>query len=121
MTRTYFITASAYMHQNFFQRNETVDFLLSTIFRKRDAGEFGVHEFVIMPNHMHLLLTVDDDHSIVRAMQLIKGGFSHAMGQAGLKLRQSVSPAITSTVSAMRLNMSAYGTTSTRIRFVADS
>ncbi|HZM10301.1 MAG TPA: transposase [Candidatus Limnocylindrales bacterium] len=87
MTKTYFITASAYMHQNLFQRTETADLLLTTLFRYRDTGEFLVHEFVVMPNHMHLLLSVDDDHAIGRGVQLIKGGFSHAMGKAGLKLK----------------------------------
>jgi putative transposase len=87
MTKTYFITASAYMHQNLFQRAEAADLLLTTLFRHRDAGEFLVHEFVVMPNHIHLLLSVDDEHAIGRAMQLIKGGFSHALGQAGLKLK----------------------------------
>ncbi len=87
MTKTYFITASAYMHQNLFQRTETADLLLATIVRNRDKGEFLLHEFVIMPNHMHLLLSVDDDHAVGRAIQMIKGGFSHAMGQAGLKLK----------------------------------
>ena len=82
MTKTYFITASAYMHQNLFQRTETADLLLTTLFRYRDTGEF-----VVMPNHMHLLLSVDDDHAIGRGVQLIKGGFSHAMGKAGLKLK----------------------------------
>jgi putative transposase len=87
MTKTYFVTASAYMHQNLFQRAETVDLLLATIIRNRNKGEFLLHEYVIMPNHMHLLVTVDDDHSIGRAVQLIKGGFSHALGQAGMKLK----------------------------------
>ncbi len=82
MTKTYFVTASAYTHQNLFQRTETADLLLATIVRNRDKGEFDLHEFVIMPNHMHLLLTIDDDHSIGRAMQLIKGGFSHATFEA---------------------------------------
>ncbi len=81
------MTASAYMHQNLFQRTEAADLLLTTLFRYRDAGEFLLHEFVIMPNHIHLLLSVDDDHAIGRALQLIKGGFSHALGQAGLKLK----------------------------------
>jgi len=85
MTKTYFITASAYMHHNLFQRTETADLLLDTIIRNREKGEFLLHEFVIMPNHMHLLLTVDDYHSIGRAMQLIKGGFSHAIGPLKLK------------------------------------
>lgn len=87
MTKTYFLTASAYMRQNLFQRNETADLLLAAIIRYRDAGEFLLHEFVIMPNHTHLLLSVDDGHAIGRAMQMIKGGFSHTMGQAGLKLK----------------------------------
>ena len=87
MMKTYFITASAYMHQNLFQRNETAELLLRTIFRYRDANEFLVHEFVIMPNHLHLLISLEDGHGVGRAMQLIKGGFSHAIGQTGSKLR----------------------------------
>jgi putative transposase len=87
MAKTYFITASAYMHQNLFQRTETADLLLTTLFRYRDGGEFAVHEFVIMPNHIHLLLSVDETHAVGRALQMIKGGFSHAVGQAGLKLK----------------------------------
>ena len=87
MAKTYFITASAYMHQNLFQRTETADLLLSTIFRYRDANAFSVHEFVVMPNHIHLLMSIEDGCSVGRAMQLVKGGFSHAIGQAGMKLK----------------------------------
>ena len=40
-----------------------------------------------MPNHVHLLITVDGDMSIERAMQFIKGGFSYRLkkelGHAG--------------------------------------
>jgi len=85
VTKTYFVTASAYMHQNLFQRHESANLLLDTIFRYRDAGEFLLQEFVVMPNHIHLLLSVDDDHAIGRAMQMVKGGFSHALREAGLK------------------------------------
>ena len=40
------------------------------------AGKFRLHDFVIMPNHMHLLITVGGDMTIEKAMQFIKGGFS---------------------------------------------
>ena len=40
------------------------------------AGEFTVHDFVIMPNHIHLLMTVPGILSLEGAMQLIKGNFS---------------------------------------------
>jgi len=42
-----------------------------------DAGKFVIHDFVVMPNHLHVLMTLDNMMSIERAMQLIKGGFSY--------------------------------------------
>jgi putative transposase len=35
-----------------------------------------VHDFAVMPNHVHILMTVPGDVSLEKAMQLIKGGFS---------------------------------------------
>jgi len=35
-----------------------------------------VHDFVVMPNHVHILMTVPGEMSLEKAMQLIKGGFS---------------------------------------------
>jgi putative transposase len=40
------------------------------------SGRFKIHDFVVMPNHIHILLTVPGDLAIERAIQLIKGGFS---------------------------------------------
>jgi putative transposase len=41
------------------------------------ARKFRVHDFVIMPNHLHVLLTVGSEMTVEKAMQLIKGGFSY--------------------------------------------
>jgi putative transposase len=40
------------------------------------ARRFQLHDFVIMPNHLHLLITPSSDVTIEKAMQFIKGGFS---------------------------------------------
>ena len=40
-----------------------------------------VHEFVVMPNHLHVLMTVPEEMTIEKAMQLIKGGFSFRAGK----------------------------------------
>ena len=40
-----------------------------------------VHEFVFMPNHVHLLITPERDVSLEKAMQFIKGGFSFRAGK----------------------------------------
>jgi putative transposase len=49
-----------------------VDVLRSYVREKK----FTVHDFVVMPNHVHILLTVPGGTSIEKAMQLIKGNFS---------------------------------------------
>jgi putative transposase len=38
------------------------------------ARKFQLHDFVVMPDHAHLLITVGNDMTIERAMQFIKGG-----------------------------------------------
>ncbi len=43
------------------------------------AGRFRLYDFVIMPDHLHLLMTLPGELSIEKAMQLIKGGFSYRL------------------------------------------
>lgn len=43
------------------------------------AGEFRLHDFVVMPDHVHLLMTVGGGMTVERAMQFIKGGFSYRL------------------------------------------
>ena len=45
------------------------------------AGKFTVHDFVVMPNHVHLLVTIPGELSVEKAMQLIKGGFAFRAGR----------------------------------------
>jgi len=40
------------------------------------AEKFIIHDFVVMPNHIHILMTIPGTMSVEKAMQLIKGGFS---------------------------------------------
>jgi len=74
------------MHRNLFQCCETAELMVATIFRYRDAGEFQVHEYVVMPNHIHLLVTPAAGCSVARVMQLVKGGFSHALRESGSRV-----------------------------------
>jgi putative transposase len=45
------------------------------------AGKFQLHDFVLMPDHLHLLMTLPGDMTIEKAMQLIKGGFSYRLSR----------------------------------------
>ncbi len=40
------------------------------------AGWLELHDFAIMPDHLHLLMTLRGDITIEKAMQFVKGGFS---------------------------------------------
>ena len=42
----------------------------------RSQNRFELHAFVIMPDHLHLLITPAVEVSLEKALQLIKGGFS---------------------------------------------
>ena len=56
--------------------------MMDVLLRYREQMRYVLHEFVIMPDHLHLLLTPGADISLERALQLIKGGFSYRLGKA---------------------------------------
>ena len=78
---TYFVTAGTFCKKNYLQSDAMADLFCRTLFEYRDQGKFRLHGFVMMPNHIHLLLTVSTDISLERAIQLIKGGFSFRAGK----------------------------------------
>jgi putative transposase len=84
---TYFITICAHMQQNLFQRDEVAELMVATFLKYRDAGEFELHEYVVMPNHIHLLLSLNDQQQLGRVIQLIKGGFSHSLRENEIVFR----------------------------------
>ena len=55
---------------------------LRTLYGYRREGRFKLHAFVVMPEHVHLLLTPAGEVTLERAIQLIKGGYSRAFGLA---------------------------------------
>ena len=62
-----------------FQSERNAELLIDVLRRCVRAGKFQLHDFVIMPDHVHVLLTVSSESTIERAMQSIKGGFSYRM------------------------------------------
>lgn len=84
---SYFVTTKCWQGRRVFDVAENADILLATLFHYRDAGAYQLHEFVIMPDHLHLLLTPGATTTLERAVQLIKGGSSHRIhkerGHAG--------------------------------------
>lgn len=80
-TNTYFITSRAFSGQALFQSERVASLLIEVLLEYRKQGKFLVHEFVIMPNHMHVLLTTVEGITLERSVQFIKGGFSFRAGK----------------------------------------
>jgi putative transposase len=78
---TYFVTFSTFQRRRFFVVESYARLFLKTLYHYRRQGQFSLHAFVVMPDHVHLLLTPANDVTLERAMQLIKGGYSHAAGK----------------------------------------
>jgi putative transposase len=50
---------------------------LKTLYAYRDQTSFQLHEFVLMPDHIHLLLSTPPGITLEKVVQLLKGGFSY--------------------------------------------
>ena len=77
---TYFVSFSTWQRRRLFVVESYTRLFLKIVYGYRREGKFSLHAFVVMPEHVHLLLTPADDVTIERAIQLIKGGYSHALG-----------------------------------------
>ena len=80
-TRTFFVTSSIESKQNLLQSERSAGLFVRVLYDYRAQGKFRLHEFVVMPDHFHLLITLGCDITIERAMQFIKGGFAFRAGQ----------------------------------------
>ena len=71
----YFITSSTFQKRNILQSDRMAGLFVDVLYHYREQGKYLLHEFVVMPDHFHLLITPSE--TLERAMQLIKGGFSY--------------------------------------------
>jgi hypothetical protein len=77
---TFFITSGTYNRHRLFQVERNAELLVETIQHYRVEGHYQLHAFVVMPDHLHLLLTPEE--TLERAVglgHLNRGGFSHCL------------------------------------------
>ena len=73
---TYFVTTKTWQGRSIFQVHEVADILIDKLLEYRKRGSYLLHEFVVMPNHLHVILTPQGSVTLEKAIQLIKGGSS---------------------------------------------
>jgi REP-associated tyrosine transposase len=76
-SRTFFVTSKTIEGKALLQSDRMAALFIDVLRSYVLAKKFRVHDFVVMPNHFHLLITIDGEMSIEKALQLIKGNFSY--------------------------------------------
>jgi putative transposase len=77
--RTFFITTVTWKRLPILRNEGRARLLIDVLFDYRGQGTYLLHEFVIMPDHIHTLITPKPEISLERAVQFIKGGFSYRL------------------------------------------
>jgi len=76
--RTFFVTSVTNGRQALFENANTAELLIETLYFYRAQRRFELHEFVIMPDHFHLIITPAEQIPLEKAVQYIKGGYATA-------------------------------------------
>ena len=67
------VTSETWGRRSLFTNDRWAKLLIDTLYHYRGQA-YALHEFVVMPEHIHVLLTPQT--SLEKAVQFIKGGFS---------------------------------------------
>jgi REP-associated tyrosine transposase len=55
--RVFFVTSVTWERRAIFQSDQLAQLFLRTLCHYRDQGCYQLHDFVLMPDHFHLILT----------------------------------------------------------------
>src|SRR5258707_490704 len=77
ISRTFFVSSKTIEGRSLLQTERMATLFIEVLRAYVSSGKFTVHDFVVMPDHVHLLISVDNMSSIEKAVQLVKGGFSY--------------------------------------------
>jgi len=75
------VTTNTAGGRSLFQTERMALLFIDVLRQYMKAHRFTVHDFVVMRDHVHLLISVTDEMSVEKAVQLIKGGFSYRAGK----------------------------------------
>jgi len=74
--------------RDLFQVEKTARLFIKVLLGYREQKKYLLHEFVVMPDHFHLILT-PTGITLERSMQFVKGGFSFELNKS-LKAKRDV-------------------------------
>jgi putative transposase len=80
-SRTFFVTSKTHGGRALLQSERMATLFVDVLRSYHQKGVLTIHDFVVMPNHFHLLISVDHRLSVEKAVQLVKGNFFFRAGR----------------------------------------
>jgi putative transposase len=77
----YFVTTDTWQRHQLVQKAELARIVLDQIFECGKRGFYKLHAFVLMPEHLHMLITPAEEASLEKALTMIQGGSSFRIGK----------------------------------------
>jgi putative transposase len=81
---TYFVTSRTWQSRAIFKIAPPGEIFIESLLHYREQGAYKLHEFVLMPDHFHILLTPGETTALERTVQFIKGGSAKRIREARL-------------------------------------
>ena len=78
---SFFVTTKSFQNRALFHVTEIAETVLESLEHYHRRGEYLLHEYVLMPDHLHVMITPSATNSLEKAMQFIKGGSSFRLNQ----------------------------------------
>jgi putative transposase len=88
-TRTFFVSSKTNLEWPLLRTEPMANLFIHVLRVYVAAKRFRIHDFVVMPDHFHLLMSLDADITIEKAVQLVKGNFSYR-ARKELKYQQEI-------------------------------
>lgn len=79
MSLTHFITAPTFHHKRIFQNERYGDLLTDVVMHWRQKASVQVHDYVVMPDHVHLLITLRKTEETASALRQLKDKFAEEL------------------------------------------
>jgi putative transposase len=73
-----FVTIATRNRRPTFEISRIADLLVDTLLHYRTLGHYKLHAYVVMPDHLHLILT-PQSIALEHAVELIKNGFAYRL------------------------------------------
>jgi len=78
----YFVTTGTWQRRELFLNLEPATIVLDHLLECRERGFYKLHAFVLMPDHLHFLITPGAETSLEKAVQMVKGGSAFKIRKA---------------------------------------